>query len=102
VAKFEEGHKKTGGRKPNSPNKKTLETRALIQHVLDLNQEKLIQELSALDGKDFIQAYTNLFEYVVPKLARQEITGKDGESLTVIFQTAKPEDAQTDGAENKD
>jgi hypothetical protein len=43
--------------------------------------ERLNQELSTLEGKEFVQGFTSVLEYFRPKLARQELTGKDGQEF---------------------
>ena len=75
------GCEKTGGRKPNTPNKKTEQWLIFSEYVLNGGLEKFEQELSKLQGKDFINAFTTLLEYHKPKLARTELTGKEGKDL---------------------
>jgi hypothetical protein len=70
---FEKGKNKTGGRKKGLPNKKTAILDTFAQSVVDGGMEKFKKELNKLEGKDFVNAYLSLFEYVKPKLSRMEM-----------------------------
>ena len=41
------------------------------------------------DPKAALQAFTALLEFGVPKLARTEVTGKDGEDQTMIVKVIR-------------
>lgn len=43
--------------------------------------DRLHAEMETLQGKDFVQAFCGILEYFRPKLARTELTGKNGSSL---------------------
>lgn len=77
--------KKTGGRRPGSPNKATLAAREAIAAYVDGNAHRLNGWLDAIaeaDGpKAAYQCFADLLEYHVPKLARTELTGRDGADL---------------------
>jgi len=45
--------------------------------------EKMEKEMGTLGGKEYIAAIKDMFEYFKPKLARTELTGKDGKDLPV-------------------
>lgn len=81
MAKFEKGHKKSGGKQQGAKNKKTLVLDAFAKTIVEGGMEKFQRELMKLNGKEFVNAYMVIFEYVKPKLARTELTGKDGSEL---------------------
>lgn len=68
------GSPKTGGRQAGVPNKRTVEQLSRAERILQLIEsdylEKDIEQLSA--GQRF-DLYTNMMEYCVPKLSRQDI-----------------------------
>lgn len=83
---FKEGQ---GGRKKNSKNKKTLILNTFAQSIVEGGMDKFKEELDKLTGKEYIHAFMTLFEYVKPKLARTEMTGKDGEPIETCSATDK-------------
>lgn len=76
--------KKGEGRKKGTPNKATKDIkeayRLLIESNLD-NMTEWLQKIAVNDPAKAIYIIADLSEYVIPKLARQELTGKDGEKL---------------------
>ena len=54
----------------------------LIENNLD-NMTKWLEKVAAKDPAKAIYIINDLSEYVVPKLARTELTGKGGEELTI-------------------
>jgi hypothetical protein len=81
---FQHGHKKVGGKVKGTKNKKTLILDSFAKNIIEGGMEKFNRELNKLRGATYIKAYMTLFEYVKPKLARTELTGKDGTSLAPI------------------
>lgn len=88
------GSPKIAGRKPGTPNKVTAEARAAIALFVDKNAHKLDAWLCAVADGDpendikpnpakAFELFQSVVEYHVPKLARTEITGKDGEAVRV-------------------
>lgn len=73
----QKGHKKAGGRKPGSKNKNTLLLETFAQTIVEGGMEKFQREINKLSGKDYINAYMALFEYVKPKLARTELNNSE-------------------------
>ena len=72
---------KTGGRKPGSPNKVTVEFRQTVQQLLDDNRDNVARWLTLVaegDGTDSskpdpykaLDMLAKLAEYAAPKLAR--------------------------------
>jgi hypothetical protein len=70
---FEKGKHKTGGRTSGAKNKNTLIIDSFAQSICDGGMEKFQSELENLEGKDYVNAYLQLFEYVKPKLSRMEM-----------------------------
>lgn len=69
---FTKGHKKIAGKKSGSRNKKTLVLDSFAKAVIDGGMDKFQTEIKKLKGKDYINAYLALFEYVKPKLSRSD------------------------------
>lgn len=68
------------GRAPGTPNKATAAARETIATVLaGADAEKLAAQLDTLTGKDYIDAYVKLAEFVAPKLQRTALAA-DGAS----------------------
>lgn len=74
------------GRPKGIPNKATQDARRAIGEFVDGNAHRLTEWLDAVAVEDPAKAF-NLFqsviEYHVPKLQRQEITGKEGGAVQV-------------------
>lgn len=70
---FKKGKHKTGGRAAGAKNKKTLIIDSFAKTICDGGMDKFEQELKKLSGKDYVNAYLQLFEYVKPKLSRMEM-----------------------------
>jgi hypothetical protein len=81
-----EGYK-TGGRTKGVPNRSTALAREAIGRFIDGNVDRLqgwLDEIAEQEGAvAALRCFCDLIEYHVPKLARMELTGKDGEPLTV-------------------
>lgn len=90
---------KTGGRQPGSLNKATIEFRQTVQKVLEENASNVGKWLSMVaegvpagpDGKGVepdpgkaLDLMAKLAEYAAPKLARTELTGKDGGPIETV------------------
>ena len=72
------------GRPPGTKNKKTEAIRGAYQNLVEMNLENMslwIQSVAADNPKEAMDLMIKLSEYVIPKLARTEVTGKDGEDL---------------------
>lgn len=77
------------GRKPGVPNKTTADARKAIADFVDGNSHRLTEWLDAVANGDpanevkpdpakAFMLFQSVVEYHVPKLARSEVTGKDG------------------------
>ena len=69
------------GRPPGSKSYKTQQWERFAEWFLTVGAEKLNVEMNKLEGKEFITHFKDLLEYFEPKLARNEHSGPDGESL---------------------
>lgn len=69
---FEKGNKASNGRPKGAKSKKTLILEGFIHSILEGGAQKFHDEVMKLEGKDFINAYKDLLEYGMPKLARIE------------------------------
>jgi hypothetical protein len=90
--KFKPGRAKTGGRKPGVRNVVTREFRTTVQLLLDTNADNVSKWLtmvakghggSPADPGKALDLLSKLAEYAAPKLARTEITGKDGAPIVI-------------------
>jgi hypothetical protein len=54
----------------------------LTSYIENEGSEKLVDEMDKLSGKDFINAYSSLAEFVKPKLNRTTLVGDKDKPLT--------------------
>ena len=84
-----------GGRTRATPNAATANARQAIARFVDSNSERLQEWLDAIAQQDGPKAafacVVDLLEFHVPKLARTELTGKDGADLLPKVLTYKVE-----------
>ena len=65
------------GRTPGTPNKATTAAREVIGAALSgTDAAKLAAQLNTLTGKDFIDAYVKLAEFISPKLQRTALAAE--------------------------
>ena len=72
------------GRPKGSRNKTTNAIREAYQNLVEMNLENMsewITQIAADDPNKAMDTMIKLSEYIIPKLARQELTGNDGEDL---------------------
>jgi len=84
VAKFTKGHKKLGGKQRGAQNKATKDIKLAFQNLIENNLDnmtKWLEQVAATDPSKALILVKDLSEFIVPKLARQEMTGKDGTDL---------------------
>lgn len=76
------------GRDKGAPNKATTHAKEAIARFVDGNSERLqgwLDQIAQNDGpKVAFQCVVDLLEYHVPKLARTEVTGKDGGPVATV------------------
>jgi hypothetical protein len=89
------GKKTGGGSRKGSPNKATQAAREAIAAFVDGNADRLqgwLDEIAEEKGPQAaFDCFSTLLEYHVPKLARQEITGKDNGPVKVQIGWMAPE-----------
>lgn len=75
------------GRKAGVPNKATAHAREAIARFVDDNAPRLqawLDEIAKKDGpKAAFACVLDLLEFHIPKLARTELTGKDGQAVQI-------------------
>ena len=84
-----------GGRPKGAVNKSTVKIKEAFHNLLENNLDNISQWLAQVAAKDpqkAIDLTLRLSEYVIPKLARQEIVGNDGQDLKVSFNFSTAED----------
>ena len=72
------------GRPRGARNKTTNAIREAYQNLVEMNLEnmsKWIGEIAERDPARAMDTMIKLSEYIIPRLARQELTGNDGEDL---------------------
>lgn len=79
------GNNYSKGRTKGSTNKVTKEVREAYKDFVEGNLGKLQLWLEECDPKDRLEFMIKFSEYFIPKLARTEMTGKDGKEFSVGF-----------------
>ena len=72
------------GRPKGSRNKTTNAIREAYQNLVEMNLENMsewITQIAEQDPNKAMDTMIKLSEYIIPKLARQELTGNDGQDL---------------------
>lgn len=73
------------GRPKGSANKATAAARETIAAALSgANAEKLAAQLDSLTGKDYIDAYVKLAEFITPKLQRTALAADEEKGPTKV------------------
>jgi hypothetical protein len=73
------------GRRKGSPNKATAHAREVIADALaGTDAATLRAKLAALEGKDFIDAYVKLAEFITPKMQRTTVAAEQGKGLIKV------------------
>lgn len=76
------------GRPKGMPNKATSKVREAIAELLERNAGSMDRWLNEVADKDPYKALDlmqKLSEYHIPKLARTEVTGKDGDAQEMVI-----------------
>ncbi len=85
------GHKRYGGRQAGVPNRATTHAREAIASFVEGNVDRLngwLDEIAQVDGpKAAFSCFMDVVEYHIPKLARTEHTGKDGDAIKTETRT---------------
>lgn len=78
----------SAGRPKGSPNVATANARSAIAKFVDRNAHRLegwLDRIAEDNPLAAYNAYMSVVEYHIPKLARTEITGKDGEKFNITI-----------------
>ena len=82
---FKEGQSgNPNGRAKGKPNKTTKEIREAYQKLVEdnlTNMTEWLTQVAAENPEKAMELMLKLSEYMIPKLARQEVTGADGADL---------------------
>lgn len=84
------------GRPKGSQNRATAEAREALKQLVTHNLPEMQEWLNRVAEQDpgkAMDLVIKMCEFIIPKLARQELTGKDGETLfkDIEFQFGKKE-----------
>lgn len=91
---FKKGHKKVGGKTEGTQNKATKDIKEAYRQLIEKNLDNLtgwLEKIADKDPEKAIRIINDLSEYVIPKLARQELTGKVKQDIktTLVFKDYK-------------
>ena len=76
---------KTGGRRKGTPNKAAKDVREAISLIAQGKIDAFESWLAEIeDPAKRCDIFLRVIEYHVPKLARTELTGKDGEPIVIL------------------
>jgi len=83
---FKKGSKKipNSGKKKGTVNKATKDIKEAYKNLIEMNLENMtawLEQIASKDPAKAIMIISELSEYVIPKLARTEMTGKDGKDF---------------------
>ncbi len=76
------------GRKPGTPNKTTATVREVFSQFVEANAAKaqeLFDRVAAEDPAKALDLLARISEFVLPKLARTELSGRDGTANGINF-----------------
>ena len=82
------------GRPKGSPNKSTAAVREAIAKMAEMNAPRFsnwLDQVAAKSPEKACDIYLRAIEYHIPKLARTEVTGTDGQPVALQVTWAQPE-----------
>ena len=82
------------GRAKGVPNKSTAAVREAIAKMAELNAPRFsnwLDQVAAKSPEKACDIYLRAIEYHIPKLARTEVTGSDGQPVALQVTWAQPE-----------
>ncbi len=82
------------GRPKGTPNKSTAAVREAIAKMAELNAPRFaiwLDEVAQKSPEKACDIYLRAIEYHIPKLARTEVTGQDGQPVALQVTWAQPE-----------
>ena len=79
MAKFEKGGAKPegSGRKPGSGNKVTRLMREMLRGAAEDNMDRFLEELDALHGEKYVNAYLTMCKFILPTLQSVKVDDKN-------------------------
>lgn len=84
--------RKTGGRMKGTPNRATAEVRNAVAAFASANVARMTEWLDAVaDPAKKLELFLRALEYHIPKQARNEVTGADGEPARIVVSWMRPE-----------
>jgi hypothetical protein len=91
---FKKGKPKTGGKKKGVPNKITRDIKEAYRQLIENNLDNLtgwLEKIAEKDPEKAIRIISDLSEYIIPKLARTDLTGKIKQDIktTLVFKDYK-------------
>lgn len=92
------------GRPKGVQNKATMQAREAIAKFVDGNAHRLtgwLDKIAEKDPKDAFNCFQSVIEYHIPKLARTEMTGRDGGPVKITTKTDEEIIAQFEKERNK-
>ncbi len=92
------GHKKWGGKKAGTKNKKTVESIKRIEWALSVLEKTLPDDIKNLTSAQRVTLWNDLQEYIRPKLQRR--VDKDGEDISETTVIIVQDKATRDGLLN--
>ena len=81
---------KPKGRPKGAKSKKHIMLQAFLQEIVDDGRADFKKALQGLDPKDKVKAYTDLIEYLLPKMSRVESNLVNPQPININFIPAQP------------
>jgi hypothetical protein len=70
---FTEGHKLGKGKQKGTVHKTTKDVKLVIANALELTSDKVMEELNKLEGRNFLDVWVKLAEFITPKMKAVEM-----------------------------
>lgn len=88
--RFQKGNAGGPGRKLGSMNRHTAEARELVSQLIENNGPSVQEWINRVSARDALAIYVSLLEFILPKIARTELTANDGAPLEVTITWRPP------------
>jgi hypothetical protein len=85
------GHKRYGGRVVGSKNQRVIEWEQFGKQLLEFGLPRAMGIMETCEDDDFMMYMNQYIEYFKPKLARTELTGKEGNAIEHTWVIPKSE-----------
>src|SRR5690242_2216930 len=94
---------KYGGRRKGTPNKKTAETVARAERILQLLEADYFNaDIKKLSPAQRVTLYSDMLEYVAPKLSRTEISTPTKKTIIIRVRRGQDDEDSLLTEQNKD